>query len=283
VDVAVIDYRKASAPSQLAESLRATGFAVLVNHPLPAEVVREVQDGWLSFFDGPDKWDYLPAPGAQDGYNPLNANETAVGASVPDVKEFFHWYPWGRHPAALAAVTAQLYGAASDLAGTLLEWLDAQAPSAVSESFSQPLRTMLEGSRRTMLRILRYPPVTGREPAGALRAAAHEDIDLLTVLPAATHPGLQVRDLGGQWHEVPCDPGSVVVNGGDMLTLASGGYFPSTTHRVLLPSAAQGQHSRVSTPLFLHPADDVELAPGVTAWDTLRERLRQIRSIELTD
>ena len=68
-----------------------------------------------------------------------------------------------------------------------------------------------------------------------------------------------------------------------MLTLASGGFFPSTTHRVLLPSVEDGHPSRVSTPLFLHPADTVELAAGITAWDALRERLRQIRAIELTD
>jgi len=283
VNVAVIDYRSRVAPSALAESLRATGFAVIVAHPLDPELVRLVQEEWLAFFDGTDKWDYVPDPGAQDGYNPLDAKEVAVGATLADIKEFFHWYPWGRQPPALHEATAQLYRDATALGATLLGWLQAATPAQVSTQFSVPLPDMLEGSRRTMLRLLRYPPVTGQEPPGSLRAAAHEDIDLLTVLPAATQPGLQVQDLQGRWHDVACDPGGVVVNGGDMLTLASGGFFPSTTHRVLLPSVEDGHPSRVSTPLFLHPADTVELAPGITAWDALRERLRQIRAIELTD
>lgn len=283
MNVAVIDYRSRVAPSALAESLRATGFAVIVAHPLDPELVRLVQEEWLAFFDGTDKWDYVPDPGAQDGYNPLDAKEVAVGATLADIKEFFHWYPWGRQPPALHEATAQLYRDATALGATLLGWLQAATPAQVSTQFSVPLPDMLEGSRRTMLRLLRYPPVTGQEPPGSLRAAAHEDIDLLTVLPAATQPGLQVQDLQGRWHDVACDPGGVVVNGGDMLTLASGGFFPSTTHRVLLPSVEDGHPSRVSTPLFLHPADTVELAPGITAWDALRERLRQIRAIELTD
>ena len=283
MNVAVIDYRSRVAPSALAESLRATGFAVIVAHPLDPELVRLVQEEWLAFFDGTDKWDYVPDPGAQDGYNPLDAKEVAVGATLADIKEFFHWYPWGRQPPALHEATAQLYRDATALGATLLGWLQAATPAQVSTQFSVPLPDMLEGSRRTMLRLLRYPPVTGQEPPGSLRAAAHEDIDLLTVLPAATQPGLQVQDLQGRWHDVACDPGGVVVNGGDMLTLASGGFFPSTTHRVLLPSVEDGHPSRVSTPLFLHPADTVELAAGITAWDALRERLRQIRAIELTD
>jgi isopenicillin N synthase-like dioxygenase len=283
MNIAVVDYQDSSAPRYLAESLRATGFAVLINHPLPAALVRQVQDEWLAFLDSPAKWDYLPAQGAQDGYNPLKATETALGATTPDIKEFFHWYPWGQHPSAGSEQTAALYQQAMALGTTVLGWLESEAPPSMSAALSQPLSTMLEGSRRTLLRVLRYPPVTGEEQPGSLRAGAHEDIDLLTVLPAATHPGLQVLDRQENWHDVPCDLGSVVINGGDMLALASGGYYPSTTHRVLLPDGPEGRQSRVATPLFLHPADDVELASGVTALDFLRQRLRQVRQIELAD
>jgi isopenicillin N synthase-like dioxygenase len=141
---------------------------------------------------------------------------------------------------------------------------------------------MLDGSHHTLLRVAHYPPVTGGEPAGAVRAAAHEDINLLTVLPAADRPGLQLLGRDGSWYEVPADPGSIVINAGDMLRLATSGYYPSTTHRVVNPEGAEALRSRVSTPLFLEPADDVELAPGVTAFAFLSERLRRIRGVELT-
>lgn len=140
---------------------------------------------------------------------------------------------------------------------------------------------MLDGATGHLLRILRYPPLTGAEAAGSERAAAHGDINLLTVLPAATRPGLQVCDSSGAWHDVSCDPGSVVVNGGDMLDLATGGWFPSTTHRVVLPDGDEGRRSRMSTPLFLHPAEHVVLAEGVTAFGYLRERLLDISGVDI--
>ena len=101
---------------------------------------------------------------------------------------------------------------------------------------------------------------------------------MLTILPASNEPGLQVRDRDGVWHDVPCDFGSLAINCGDMLALASGGYFPSTTHRVMNPTGAAASRSRLSLPLFLHPADDVILADGRTAFSFLSERLAELRS-----
>jgi len=129
--------------------------------------------------------------------------------------------------------------------------------------------------------VLRYPPLTGAEEPGAVRAASHEDINLLTVLPAANEPGLQVLDTAGNWHEVPCDFGSLVINCGDMLQLASGGYYPSTSHRVMNPTGESAKRSRLSLPLFLHPADDVVLAEGRTAFSFLQERIAELRSQDL--
>jgi isopenicillin N synthase-like dioxygenase len=280
MNVDTIDYCHPNAPNRFEKSLHETGFAVLRQHPLPPDLVRRVQDEWLAWFRTEAKYEYLPGPGAQDGYHPQSRSETAVGATIPDVKEFFHWYPWGRHPEGLSDAVAGLHGSATELGATLLGWLGGQIPKEVAAKLSMPLRQMIEGSRRTLLRIVHYPPATGTEPAGAMRAAAHEDINLLTVLPAATRPGLQVRDTAGVWHVVPCDPGSVVINGGDMLALATSGYYPSTTHRVLLPQGHEALQSRVATPLFLHAADPVQLGGG-TAFDFLRERLRQIRGIDL--
>jgi isopenicillin N synthase-like dioxygenase len=90
-----------------------------------------------------------------------------------------------------------------------------------------------------------------------------------------------VRDLDGNWYDVPCDPGSVAINAGDMLKFVSAGYYPSTTHQVTTPVGKLAQRSRVSTPLFLHPADDVVIAENKTAFDFLRERIKTIAGVDL--
>jgi isopenicillin N synthase-like dioxygenase len=280
-DVAVVDYRSPDGPALLTRSIRSTGFCIVVNHPIPSDLIEAVQREWLAWFEGDTKYRYLPEPGHQDGYHPPTAQETAIGADVADLKEFFHWYPWGRHPDHLSSAAADLHRAGTALGSEALGWIELHTPARVSSRFSMPLARMLDGSHRTLLRILRYPPLTGREPAGAVRAAAHDDVNLLTVLPAADAPGLQLRDHRGQWHDVPADPGSVVINGGDMLELASGGYYPSATHAVTNPSGEDARRSRMSTPLFLQPADDVLLAPSVTAFQFLRERLMRIRGVDL--
>ena len=136
----------------------------------------------------------------------------------------------------------------------------------------------LDGSTRTLLRVLRYPPLIGELPQGAVRAAAHEDINLLTVLPASNEAGLELLGTNGEWYPVPCDPGSLAVNGGEMLDLASGGYYPATTHRVVNPTGEAATRPRMSLPLFLHPADDVVLAEGRTAYEFLQQRIQELRS-----
>ncbi len=108
-----------------------------------------------------------------------------------------------------------------------------------------------------------------------MRAAAHGDINLITVLLAGSAPGLEAQDAQGRWHEVPCDPGMIAINVGDMLEMASGGYFPSTVHRVVNPETT-GRGARFSMPMFLHPRPEVVLKEGTTADDFLQQRLREI-------
>jgi isopenicillin N synthase-like dioxygenase len=135
---------------------------------------------------------------------------------------------------------------------------------------------MIEGSRQTVLRLLHYPPLGDDVEAGALRASAHEDINLLTLLPAGTAPGLELLDRAGNWVAVEADPSAIVVNAGDMLQLASGGTYRSTTHRVVNPAGAARQTSRYSAPLFLHPRPEVRLSGSRTAGEYLDERLAEI-------
>ena len=125
--------------------------------------------------------------------------------------------------------------------------------------------------------MLHYPPLSGEEEPGALRAAPHGDINLLTLLPAATEPGLQVLGKDQQWHDVPCDFNYLIVNIGDMLEEASGHYYPSTVHRVLNPRGEARQRSRISLPLFLHPRREVVLSERHTVGSYFDERIRELR------
>ena len=123
--------------------------------------------------------------------------------------------------------------------------------------------------RQSLLRILHYPPVDGGTESGAIRAAAHEDINLITLLVAGSKPGLQAMDKSGQWQHISCDAGMITINNGDMLSLATG-CFPSTTHEVVNLSHIWMQ-SRYSMPMFLHPRPEVELQTGFSADDFLQQ------------
>jgi isopenicillin N synthase-like dioxygenase len=282
MNVEVVDFQSPDAPQSFTRSLRHTGFAVLVNHPLPQALVQQIYDEWLAFFESDAKYKYRYSQDSQDGYFGPDVSETAKGNTVRDIKEFFHVYPWGQYPTEVSHAALDYAQQATGIAKTLLGWVDANTPEEVGSRFSRPLSQMMDGSTRTLLRVLRYPPLRGDEPPDAVRAASHEDINLLTVLPASNEPGLQVRDVRGNWHDVPCDFGSIAVNSGDMLQLASEGYYPSTSHRVMNPTGAGATRSRLSLPLFLHPADEVILAEGRTAYSFLQERIAQLRSQDTT-
>ena len=272
-----VDYRASDAPERFVASLRETGFGVLSNHPLEAKRIRGIYARWKGFFvDGPVE-DYLFDPERHDGFFPRAQAETAKGGTVRDIKEYFHFYPWGRCPPELKGELDAYHADATALAATLLGWVEAHTPAEVAARFDEPLSGMIEGSEQSLLRVLHYPPLDGEVEPGAIRAAAHEDINLLTVLPAADEPGLQALARSGQWIDVPCDPGTLIINVGDMLQEASGGHYPSTTHRVVNPEGVDTTRGRVSLPLFLHPRPEVRLSERHTAGSYLDERLRQLR------
>ena len=272
--IETVDYTASDASERLARSLRETGFAVLANHPIKADRIDEAYALWGGFFASDSKLNYLRDYEKQDGYFPFKS-EHAKDAQKKDLKEFYHVYPWGRVPEDLEAFTRQLYADLTAIGIELLSWLDLLMPDEISASLSMPLQEMMQASQQSLLRILHYPPVSAEEDAAAIRAAAHEDINLITLLLAGSQPGLQARDKQGQWHDVPCDPGMITINNGDMLSLATNGYFPSTTHRVINPDDKLNL-SRYSMPMFLHPHPDVKLRQDFTAEAFLQERLKEI-------
>lgn len=274
MQVKTVNYRSADAAATLTNSLLHTGFAVLENHPISADRLEQIYAAWSQFFASESKHDYLRDPETQDGFFPFRS-EHAKGADTKDLKEFYHVYPWGKVPDELAAETRAIYSDLMSLGVELLSWIDSEMDEACRNSLTEPLAQMMERSEQSLLRILHYPPVDGGEDSGAIRAAAHEDINLITLLVAGSKPGLQAMDNSGKWQDISCDAGMITINNGDMLSLATGGVFPSTTHRVVNPDAGLNQ-SRYSMPMFLHPRPEVELQAGFSADDFLQQRLTEI-------
>lgn len=273
-----VDFTSPTAAKDFAESLHNTGFGVLTNHPLSQQLLNTVYAEWYQFFQSDAKHNYAFDPQKYDGYFSPSVSETAKGNTKRDLKEFYHIYPWGRYPAEVSDAARQYYAEGAALAATLLQWVEQYTPADVKAKYSMPLSQMITGSEQTLLRVLHYPPLRGDEEPGAVRAAAHGDINLLTILPAATAAGLQVVGKEGEWFDVPCDFGMLIVNIGDMLQEASEGYYPSTVHRVLNPTGEEAKKSRVSLPLFLHPRPDVVLSTRHTAGSYLTERLQELHS-----
>ncbi|QDP02377.1 isopenicillin N synthase family dioxygenase [Thalassotalea sp. PS06] len=272
----VVDYQHPDAAEQFVASLRETGFGVLKNHPIQQQLVESIYSNWQEFFDSEEKHQFAFDPQKQDGYFSPQISETAKGHKEKDIKEYFHVYPWGRIPAQLKEEILDYYQKASSLAEELLDWVEQHSPEDVSKLYHEPLSNMIKDTPNTLLRVLHYPPLQGDEEPGAIRAAAHEDINLLTILPAANEPGLQVQLQSGAWMDVPSDFGNLIINIGDMLQEASGGYFPSTSHRVINPEGTDMRKSRISLPLFLHPRSEVVLSERHTQASYLLERLREL-------
>ena len=275
MNVRKISYKNSKAPKQFTNSLRETGFSILTDHPIDIRLIEKVYSDWSYFFKNNNKEKYLYDPLKQDGYFPFQT-ENAKNSNLKDLKEFFHFYSWGRYPKELGDATLILYDQLLELTSVLLEWIQNQTPKNVKSLFSAPLPEMINGTKRNLLRIIHYPPLDGTEKKSAIRGSAHEDINLITLLVAGTQPGLQVQDNKGFWHDVSCDPGHLAINIGDMLQEASGGYFPSTTHRVINPGNKVKNESRFSMPLFLHPRDEIILSKKYTAKAYLDERLKEI-------
>jgi isopenicillin N synthase-like dioxygenase len=152
--------------------------------------------------------------------------------------------------------------------------------------FAEPVK---DGN--SILRLLHYPPQAEPPPEGSVRAGAHEDINVITLLLGAEEGGLEVKQNDGAWIAANPPPGSLVVNVGDMLQRLTNHVLPSTTHRVVNPTPERSRFPRYSTPFFLHFAPDYEIRTlhacisaenpnrypePLKAQDFLEERLREI-------
>lgn len=272
MEVKVANLRSNEFEKDLISSVVDTGFVVVTHHGISDSLIREAQQNWREFFLNEQMYKNLFINGNDPnmGYKGLRT-EKAVGAKKADLKEYFHWKPGQQMPQAAYDPTARLFAQLEDVAGQILSVIDKE--NRKHGDYSSYVEDCYQ-SDNTIIRSLYYPAMDFNSDPGAVRAAAHEDINHITLLVAASAPGLQVLDKAGNWHDVPHEENSIVVNIGDMMQLASGGRYKSTTHRVINPE--NNTQDRVSMPLFVHPHSHTMLAPGKTAGQYLAERIAQI-------
>ena len=289
---------------EFGQSFQRFGFAVVRDHGIPAELIERAWAMTKAFFDLPEdqKRDYfVEGGGGARGYTPFKT-EIAKGASHVDLKEFWHigrqlaaghrfeanMAPniWPDRPEGFRETFLELFQAFDDAGDKLLSAI-ARYLGLAPDWFDHAVK---DGN--SVLRLLHYPPVDADAPE--VRAGAHEDINLITLLLGAEEAGLELLDRDGKWLAVKPPEGAMVVNVGDMLQRLTNHVLPSTTHRVVNPPAERRGHSRYSMPFFLHPAPDFliqalpscvtaenpEREPPITAHDYLAERLAEIGLIK---
>ena len=275
MEVLKVDYTAEDAAQQLAKSIRETGFAIIKNHPIDPTLIRDVQKDWEAFYALPlsEKNKWLHTVENPFGYFPYKL-EVAKGHNVANLMEFFHYNDHSGLPDMLSGKTKQLFDKGYEMVLQLAAWLEQETPAAIREKFEMPIPEMLKNCRTSIMRIIHYPALEGNEEPDAIRAAEHEDINILTVLPAATTRGLEAKDVEGNWHAVEPDVGTIVINAGDMLQMLTEGYYKSTTHRVVNPPQSENK-PRYSIPMFFQARDEVKLSKDYTAIDYWNERMAE--------
>ena len=287
-------------------SFRRFGFAVVSDHGIPQALIERAWAETAELFALPDdekRGYHRPGGGGARGYTPFKT-EIAKGSSSVDLKEFWHvgrelppghryadsMAPniWPDRPAGFRDTFLELF-TAFDRAGDRLLSAVARYLGLAPDWFDPAVK---DGN--SVLRLLHYPPIPA--DAEGVRAGAHEDINLITLLLGAEEAGLELLDRQtGQWLAIKPPPGAMVINVGDMLQRLTNHVLPSTTHRVVNPPPERRGVSRYSMPFFLHPAPDflIETLPAtitadnpnryptsITAHDYLHERLVEIGLIK---
>lgn len=277
MSIQVINYQNTDAPRQLLASLKDTGFAIIDQPEIDFKLLNQCYSQWAAFFKVPDEA-YLYDESTGAGWVVKDQSETAKGASQRDLKEFYHFYRQHPCPKHLQAVTEQAFDGLFKVARQLLSWVELALPQDIKKRFDRPLNEMV-AENNTLFRIIHYPPMEHFKSVDGVRAHAHEDINLITILPPGTAEGLQVKSRNGAWLPVNANEHQLVVNVGDMLQALTERYLISTTHRVINPTDLSV--ARYSMPLFLHPHNDVWLSNEYpTAKQYLDERLREIGLIK---
>ncbi|MGA0987856.1 MAG: isopenicillin N synthase family dioxygenase [Flavobacteriaceae bacterium] len=272
------------------------GFVALSGHYLEQQLSENLYDAVKRFFDLPDsvKLKYeIEGLAGQRGYTSFG-KETAKGQKVADLKEFWHFGqyhdPDSIYPPNIEVLEVPEFNLYGELVYKALEKTALELLRALSEYLSLPKHyfdSFITGGN-SILRPIHYPPVNENEQK-AVRAAAHGDINLITLLMGAHGKGLQVQRLDGQWIDAIASSDELMINVGDMLSRHTNNRLKSTIHRVINPERSENQ-SRYSIPFFMHPKmtmplnvlehciseDNPKLFEDITAGAFLDERLREL-------
>tara|TARA_R110002072_G_scaffold22383_8_gene78101 strand:- start:2257 stop:3186 length:930 start_codon:yes stop_codon:yes gene_type:complete len=288
---------------ELGQSFEEYGFAVIRDHGIPQALIDRAEAMSKAFFALPEEAKrayHIPGGGGARGYTPFGT-EKAKGAEVQDLKEFWHvgrdlpeghelsefMAPniWPGEVDGFRATFTELYAAFEEAGARVLEAIALHL--GLPRGFFAP--TVEDGN--SVMRLLRYPPLEGEGAEGAIRAAAHGDINTITLLLGAEEAGLELLTAGGEWLAIDPPEGALVVNIGDMLDRLTNGKLRSTTHRVVNPTGEAAYRARYSMPFFLHFRPDYVIetlpscidpaAPGdhpepISSHDFLMQRLREI-------
>ncbi|MEY4159714.1 MAG: hypothetical protein RLZZ136_335 [Pseudomonadota bacterium] len=286
----------------IGDSFKTFGFAMVKDHGIDQGLIDQAWQQTEQFFALPEaeKRSYCVAgiSGAR-GYTPFGV-EIAKGADAHDLKEFWHvgrdvppdspladsMPPniWPNRPAGFRDVFETLYHQFDATGAVILSRIAVYL--GLDEHWFDPAI----GEGNSVMRLLHYPPVKNAE-GGAIRAGAHEDINLITLLLGAEEAGLELLYKNERWITASPPPGALVINVGDMLQRLTNHVLPSTTHRVRNPDAVRAGFSRYSMPFFLHLRSDFPFVTlpqcitpenpdrypvSITADEYLQERLREI-------
>ncbi|NER82993.1 MAG: isopenicillin N synthase family oxygenase [Leptolyngbya sp. SIO1D8] len=247
----------------LGHALEAIGFLALTDHGIDSSLIQLAYETAEAVFSMPEaaKTHYEDlALNGQRGFTAFG-REHAKDSAYPDLKEFWHigrektepHNIWPEEVAMFQTTMVDLFEQLEICAGYLLE-----ACALYLELPRHFLREMIADSP-TLLRIIHYPPIPLTAHPSSLRAAPHEDINLITLLCEATAPGLELLQKDETWLPIAAIPGQIIVDTGDMLQNLTNGRFKSTTHRVTNPE--NDRDRRFSMPFFVHPRPEVDLSP----------------------
>lgn len=281
-EIAVVDYndytsgdsaKRNNFIKSFGNSFSNMGFAIVRNHGVTSELKAKLVAISKAFFeldvDTKLKYEDLALAG-QRGYI-SKLRESAKGMNVPDIKEFYHigqtvtdgdaiksQYPdniWPQEINEFEAVCQEVYQTFEQTGSNLLK------ATALYLDLDENYFSSKVHNGNSVLRLLHYYPVKdlSQIPEGAVRAAAHGDINLITLLMGGSAEGLEAQTLDGDWIPVSPAADEIVINIGDMLARLTNNRFRSTQHRVISPQEESWLTPRFSTPFFMHPRADMDL------------------------
>jgi len=255
---------------ELGTGFEEIGFVALSGHFLSDELVEELYSEIKKFFELPqevkEKYE-IEGIGGQRGYTSFG-KEHAKGRKEGDLKEFWHFGQYVEDNPVLEAeyprnVQVEELPRFNEVGKEAFKMLEKTAryvlrALAIYLKLEETYFDDYIKNGNSILRPIHYPPIKG-EPKNAVRAAAHGDINLITLLMGAHGKGLQVKNHKGEWIDAIAKPDELMINVGDMLSRLTNNRLKSTIHQVVNPPESEWGKSRYSIPFFMHPVSDMPL------------------------